>query len=77
MKWTKRKAVLAGVGIGLLLLVVLLPYGAAVARQTVIEPSGGPMDGEARITAEIPWSEFYFFGWEGSQTDIHITALPK
>jgi hypothetical protein len=78
MKWTKRKAVLVGVGLGLFLLVVLLPLGGAVARQAFIEPSGGPMDGEAEITAQIPWSEFLFSGWETqAQTDIHITTAPK
>ena len=78
MKWTKRKAVLAGVGIGLFLLVVLLPLGGAVARQVVIEPAGGPIDADAEISQEIPWTEYYFLGWDAlPQVDIHITTAPK
>jgi len=78
MKWTKRKAVLVGVGLGLFLLVVLLPLGGAFARPFVIEPAGGPVDGEARITQEAPWSEYYYLGWDAlPQTDIHITTMPK
>ena len=77
MKWTKRKAVLAGVGIGLLLLVVLLPLGATIARQTVIEPAGGPLDGEAEITYESQWNYFNFY-WDGlPQGDFRIIAMPK
>jgi hypothetical protein len=77
MKWTKRKAVLAGVGIGLLLLVVLLPLGGTIARQFVVEPAGGPFEGEADITRESPW-DYFAFGWDGTpQVDIHITTMPK
>ena len=77
MKWTKRKAVLAGVGIGLLLLVVLLPLGATIARQTVIEPAGGPFEGEADITHESQWN-YYNFYWDGLPLgDYAITTMPK
>ena len=78
MKWLKHKAVLAGIGIGLFLLVVLLPLGGAIAQQVVIEPAGGPIDADAEITQQIPWTEYYFLGWDAlPQTDVRITTMPK
>ncbi|MFX0168956.1 MAG: hypothetical protein ACFE89_06285 [Candidatus Hodarchaeota archaeon] len=78
MKWTKRKIALFGVALGLFLLVVLLPFGGVTARPPVLEPAAGPGAGDIEITADYPWFEYYFMGWDGlPQVDIHITTAPK